>query len=42
MLWTEPFTPLLTQFRRQAGFLAVGDLSVSDSDLVLTLERAAA
>lgn len=27
MLWTEPFTPLLTQFTRQAGFLAVGDLS---------------
>ena len=38
MLWTDPFAPLLTQFTRQAGFLPAGDLSVSDSDLVLTLD----
>lgn len=38
MLWTEPFTPLLTQFTRQACFLPAGDLSVGDSDLVLTLD----
>ena len=38
MLWTDPFTPLLAQFTRQAGFLPVGDLAVSESDLVLTLD----
>lgn len=38
MLWTDPFAPLLTQFTRQAGFLPLGDLSVTDSDLVLTLD----
>lgn len=30
MLWTDPFTALLAQFTRQAGFLPVGDLAVSD------------
>lgn len=38
MLWTDPFAPLLTLFTRQAGFLAVGDLSVSDRELVLALD----
>lgn len=38
MLWTDPFTPLLTQFTRQAGFLPASDLSVSENDLVLTLD----
>lgn len=38
MLWTDPFAPLLAQFTRQAGFLPAGDLSVSESDLVLTLD----
>lgn len=38
MLWTDPFAPLPTQFTRQAGFLPVGDLSVSDSELVLALD----
>lgn len=38
MLWTDPFAPLLTQFTRQAGFLPVGDLAVSDTELVLALD----
>ena len=38
MLWTDPFAPLLSQFTRQAGFLPVGDLSVSDTELVLALD----
>ena len=38
MLWTDPFAPLLTQFKRAAAFVPVADLAVSESDLVLTLD----
>ncbi len=37
MLRTDPFAPLFTQ-RPTAAFLPAGDLSVSESDLVLTLD----
>ena len=36
MLWTDPFASLFAQ--RPAAFLPAGDLSVSESDLVLTLD----
>ena len=38
MLWTDPFAPLLTQLPRTAAFVPAGDLAVSESDLVLTLD----
>lgn len=38
MLWAEPFAPLLTQLNRSAAFVPVADLSVSERDLVLTLD----
>ena len=37
MLWTDPFAPLFAQ-QRSAAFLPAGDLSVSESDFVLTLD----
>ena len=37
MLWNDAFTPFSTQFHR-AGFLPPADVTVSDGDLVLTLD----
>jgi HSP20 family protein len=37
MLWTDTFTPYSTQFER-ASFLPAADVTVSDSDLVLTMD----
>lgn len=38
MLWTDPFTPLITRFDRTAAFVPAADVMVSDGDLVLTLD----
>ena len=38
MLWTEPFAPLLTQLNRSAAFVPAADLSVSERDIVLTVD----
>lgn len=38
MLWTHPFSPLLTQLQRTAAFVPAADLMVSQRDLVLTLD----
>lgn len=38
MLWSDPFAPLLTQLSRSAAFVPVADLTVSERDLVLTLD----
>lgn len=37
MLWTDAFAPLFVQSRR-AAFVPAADLTVSESDLVLTLD----
>jgi len=37
MLWTDPFAPLLAPLA-SAAFSPAGDLSVSENDLVLTLD----
>ena len=39
MLWSDPFAPLVTQFARNtAAFLPPADVTVSDGDLVLTMD----
>jgi HSP20 family protein len=38
MLWSEPFAPLRTQVNRFTAFAPVGDLSVSERHLMLTLD----
>lgn len=38
MLWAEPFAPLMTQATRTAAFLPPLDVTVSDSDIVLTMD----
>jgi HSP20 family protein len=37
-LWFDPFAPLLTQFNRSAAFLPPADVTVSEGDLVLTMD----
>ena len=37
MLWTDSFTPLVTQLRA-AAFMPAADLTVNDEDLVLTMD----
>ena len=36
-LWLDPFAPLLTLLQHTAAFLLPVDVTVSDSDLVLTM-----
>ena len=38
MLWTDPFAPLLAHVPRTPAFLPPADVTVSDGDLVLTLD----
>ena len=38
MLWNDPFTPLVTQFTRTAAFLPPADVTVSDGDMVVTMD----
>ncbi len=38
MLWTDPFMPFVTQFTRTAAFLPPADVTVSDGDIVLTMD----
>lgn len=39
MLWNfDPFEPLVTQLGRPSAFIPAADVSVSDGDLVLTLD----
>lgn len=38
MLWTDPFAPIFTQVPRTATFLPPADVTVSEGDLVLTLD----
>jgi HSP20 family protein len=38
MLWNDPFTPLVTQLTRTAAFLPAADVTVSDGDLVVTMD----
>ncbi len=38
MFWTDPFAPLVTQLARNAAFLPPADVTVSDGDLVLTMD----
>ena len=38
MLWTDPFAPLMTQFARGGAFVPPADVTVSDGDLVLTMD----
>lgn len=37
MLWTDPFAPFATQLNR-AAFFPAADLTVSESDMVLTMD----
>lgn len=37
-LFNDPFEPLVTQLNRTAAFLPAADLTVSDGDLVLTMD----
>ena len=37
-LWLDPFAPLLTPLQQTAAFLPPVDVTVSDSDLVLTMD----
>ncbi len=37
MLWTDPFAPLTAQ-RNRAAFLPAADVTVSESDMVLTMD----
>lgn len=38
MLFNDPFTPLISQFSRPSAFLPPADVTISESDLVLTLD----
>jgi HSP20 family protein len=39
MLWSlDPFVPLVSQFARTAAFMPTTDVTVSDGDLVLTMD----
>lgn len=38
MLWTDPFVPLVSQVTRTAAFLPPTDVTVSDGDMVLTMD----
>jgi HSP20 family protein len=38
LLWTDPLAPLFAQVPRTAAFLPPADVTVSDGDLVLTLD----
>jgi HSP20 family protein len=38
LLWTDPFAPFFAQVPRTATFLPPADVTVSDGDLVLTLD----
>jgi HSP20 family protein len=39
MLWSlDPFVPLVSQFTRTAAFVPTTDVTVSDGDLVLTMD----
>jgi HSP20 family protein len=38
LLWTDPFAPFLAHVPRTATFLPPADVTVSDGDLVLTLD----
>ena len=37
-LWLDPFAPLVSQFGGTGAFLPPADVTVSDSDLVLTMD----
>jgi HSP20 family molecular chaperone IbpA len=38
MLWTDPFEPLVTQLTRNAVFVPTADVTVSEGDIVLTMD----
>jgi HSP20 family protein len=38
MLFSDPFFPLVTQLQRPAAFVPLADVTVSDSDMVLTMD----
>jgi len=38
LLWTDPFAPFFAQIPRSAAFLPPADVTVSEGDLVLTLD----
>ncbi len=38
MLWSDLFTPFVTQLGQSAAFLPPADVSVSESDVVLTMD----
>lgn len=38
MLFSDPFFPLVTQLQRPAAFVPAADVSVGESDLVLTMD----
>jgi HSP20 family protein len=38
MLWTDPFAPFAAHLHRGAGFLPAADVTVSDGDVVLTMD----
>lgn len=37
-LWFDPFAPLVTQLHRTAAFLPPADVTVSEGDLVITMD----
>ena len=38
MLWSDPFVPFVSQLTRTAAFMPSTDVSVSDGDLVVTMD----
>jgi HSP20 family protein len=38
LLWTDPFAPIFAQIPRTAAFMPAADVTVSEGDLVLTLD----
>jgi HSP20 family protein len=38
MLWTDPFEPLVSQLTRTAVFVPAADVTVSQGDIVLTMD----
>ena len=38
MLWNDPFGPVVSQLTRSAAFMPQADVTVGDSDLVLTMD----
>ena len=38
MLWTDPFAPFVSQMTRTAVFAPAADVTISDGDLVLTMD----